>query len=226
MTSSLLVADTPPVDGWSRLPHVSREDLGDEGIRGGRFGKLDRAAKLLALGARRALAGTLVDPATTGLVLATLTGSLAADEAFDATRVRPEGASPLLFPATLPTAPAAELSLRYGLEGPVLSVRSSVKAAFAVARLLVLSGQAERVLACGLEVAARGAARFLGIEGPFRESVSVFLVDRAVATRFAVPLLSALETPRGALLANEPAAALAAMLEGAPGSFDRPPERR
>ncbi len=82
---------------------MRREDVGPEPDP--RFGKLDRAAKLLALGAARALAGRALVRERTGVVLASFTGCLAADERFDETRARPEGPSPALFPATWGASP-------------------------------------------------------------------------------------------------------------------------
>jgi hypothetical protein len=184
---------------------VRREDVGPG--RDPRFGKLDRAAKLLALGAARALAGRALVGERTGVVLASFTGCLAADERFDETRARPEGPSPALFPATLPTAPAAELSIRLGLGGPVFSVRAGIRTALALALSLVRAGDAELVLACGLEVPASGDKALLGIDT--RESVSVFVVDHALAGRVRVPVTDTLDLPRGPLLANEDALALA-----------------
>ena len=187
---------------------MRREDVGSEPDP--RFGKLDRAAKLLALGAARALAGRALVRERTGVVLASFTGCLAADERFDETRARPEGPSPALFPATLPTSPAAELSIRLGLGGPVFSVRAGIRTALALASSLVRAGDAELVLACGLEVPARGVKTLLGTDA--RESVSVLVVDRALALRARLPVTDTLDLPRGPLLANEEALALAAEL--------------
>jgi acetyl-CoA acetyltransferase len=112
-------------------------------------------------------------------VLGTVAGSLEADERFDATRSQEGGASPLLFPATLATAPAAELSIRLGLRGPVQVVSSgetSFLAAIATARRWLEDGDATIVLACGLEVAPR-STRALG-PGPFAESVACLVLER------------------------------------------------
>jgi hypothetical protein len=197
-----LAAEGPPgEDGWSRLPEPRREDFGSLASKDARFTRLDRAAKILALGALRALGERTFESENTGIVLASLTGSLAADEAFDETRSRPEGPSPLLFPPTLATSPAAELSIRLGLGGPVFAVRAGIKAAVALASRIVERGEADLVLACGLEVAARGAHALLGTKGPFRESVFVACIDRPVGVR----LTDALDLPRGPLLANEDA---------------------
>lgn len=214
MSAAWLVAEGPAdADGWIRLPEVRRETVDPEG-RHPRFAKLDRAARLLALGALRALGGRTLDAPRTGVVLATYTGCLAADERFDETRGRPEGASPALFPATLPTSPAAELSIRLGLGGPIFSVRSGLATAFALASRLVERGDAEAVLACGLEVAARGAGALLGVQGPLRESVAVLVVDRALVARAGVriPVTGSLDSPRSDLLANESAKRLMELL--------------
>jgi len=181
-----------------RLPDVRREEVDPE-RRDARFGRLDRAAKLLALGAARALSGHTIEPARTGVVLASMTGCLAADASFDETRGRPEGASPALFPATLPTAPATELSIRLGLQGPIFSVRAGVRTALALAARAIESGQARFVLACGLEVG-----------GALGESVSVFLVDAALAARVRVPIMNTLGS--GRLLANAEAMKIAGEL--------------
>src|SRR5262249_19623534 len=121
-------------------------------------------------------------------------------------RGRAEGPSPALFPATLPTSPAAELSIRLGLGGPIFSVRAGLRAAVALAGRVVARGEADVMLACGLETAAKGAGALLGWEGPFRESVAVIVVTREEGIR--ILLTSALDLPRGVLLANEEAAAL------------------
>jgi hypothetical protein len=163
-------------DGWARLPEVRREDvLGDA-----RFLKLDRAAKLLTLGVVRALAGR-GPPGDAGLVLGSLLGSAEADRRFDATRALEGGASPALFPATLSTSPASEVSIRLGLQGPVLSVsagEASLLAAIGLALRALERGDADLMLACGLEVAAPDAARRLGRPGPFAESVLVLVLER------------------------------------------------
>jgi hypothetical protein len=87
-------------------------------------------------------------------------------------------------------------------------VRSGIKTALALAaRLVAGGGGVDAMLACGLEVPARGAAALLGITP--RESVSVFVVDRALAERVLVPVTRTLDLPRGPLLANEEALALA-----------------
>ncbi len=231
VASAWLVAEgAPGADGWARLPEVDRWEL-DHLMHGGphppaphgppydsgrdvRFAKLDRAAKLLALGALRALGPTPLARERTGIVLASLTGCLAADERFEETRGRPEGASPALFPATLATSPAAELSIRLGLGGPVFSVRAGFEAALALAARLVARGEADAVLACGLEVAARGARTLLGHPGPFRESVAVAVIDRTSA--LGVRVTDTLDLPRGDLLSNEGAGRLIETLNSRP----------
>lgn len=211
-------------DGWHRLPEPERSEL-DPGREDARWPRLDRGARLLALAAHRALAGRTVAGEGSGLVLGTLTGCLEADERFDATRGQDGGASPLLFPATLATAPAAELSIRLGLRGPVSVVSSGESSwleAIAIGCQLVALGEATLVLACGLEVAARSAGRVLGRSGPFAESAGCLVLEgpsaapRAIATMEVLPDESGAcpgETPGGAdFLGNRAGSELATVL--------------
>lgn len=166
-------------DDWALLPDPDRAEI-DRAKEDARWPRLDRAARVLALAAHRALAGRAVAGDGSGLVLGTLSGCLEADERFEATRGQEGGASPLLFPPTLATAPAAELSIRLGLRGPVSVVSSgetSLLAAVALGAQLVALGEATLVLACGLEVASRSAALAFGRAGPFAESAACLVLE-------------------------------------------------
>lgn len=214
----------PVVDGWRRLPDVRRDEI-DPRRQDPRFSRLDRAARLLLLAARVALGDRSVAGDATGIVLGTITGSLEADRAFDASRRQPEGASPALFPATLATAPIAEASMRLGLRGPALCIsagHASLVAAVAHAARVIVRGEADVVLAAGLEVASPAVGAVLGRPGPFVESVALFVLERdGIGPRIdPLPPLDELglatEPPPGAfdLLGNRGAPALVAALAG------------
>jgi hypothetical protein len=178
--------DTVPREGWRRLADPSRAEL-DPRSEDARFARLDRAARLLALVARRALGERAIAGDRSGLVLGTVVGSLEADERFDESRSLEGGPSPLLFPATLATAPLAELSIRLGLRGPVEVVsagEASLLEAIALGVRLVEAREAELVLAAGLEVAARSSGALLGDAGVLCESAwGVVLESDGVSSR-------------------------------------------
>jgi hypothetical protein len=201
-----------PEGDWTLLPEVQREEV-DPLREDARFLKLDRAARLLLLGARRALGGRNVSGERSGISLGTVTGSLEADRVFDATRRMAGGASPALFPLTLPTAPLAEVAQRLGLKGPALCVSAGNASLLAAVRAGVRAierSDADLVVVAGLEVACSHARAVLGA-GPFVESVLVLLLEREGNGPRVLPVSPApLEVPapwrgHGNLLGNQAA---------------------
>jgi hypothetical protein len=93
----------------------------------------------LAIRALRALTGALPDSVCRplGLFLGTTTGSLPADREFDRSRRDAAGryASPAAFARTLPSTLAAELSVTFGLQGPLITLcAADISAALALRR--------------------------------------------------------------------------------------------
>ncbi len=120
-----------------------------------RISRLDRASALAvtavaqAFEAVPALGGT--DPARVAVIVGTETGSLEANELFDARR-RERGAravDPRRFPATSPNLPAGLCSIAFGFRGPSFAVEGGPRAeesAHRVATALVGGGDADVVV--------------------------------------------------------------------------------
>jgi 3-oxoacyl-[acyl-carrier-protein] synthase II len=130
--------------------------LGKKGLR-----LLDRTTRLALAAAALALddAGLAPPPAgaeRAGVVLATTVGSAQSRGEFfvEAIRGGPRAVNPALFPNTVVNSPASQVAIRFGLRGPNTTIASGFTAslrALDVAARLVASGQADLVLAGGVE---------------------------------------------------------------------------
>lgn len=133
--------------------------------------RLDRCSKMAVIAAREALAGRgspaggpgrpggaptpSADPGI-GLVLGTMTAGTDPLATYLGTIVAdgPEAASPMIFPFTVPNAPASQGSILLGLKGPNLTVcqmEASGLGAIATGVGLLWSGAADTVLAGGVD---------------------------------------------------------------------------
>jgi 3-oxoacyl-[acyl-carrier-protein] synthase II len=91
------------------------------------------------------------------------------------------GASPRLFAYTLPSSPAGEISIHYGIRGPASTVTPGLTAgAAAIAEGVrhLHSGRADRVLVAAAEVASPLLARLLG-STPLRDGGAALILERA-----------------------------------------------
>ncbi len=114
--------------------------------------RFDRAARLCASAAHRALEGTNVDRATCGVVFGSAFSSV--DEAASfVQRIFDKGprlASPADFPNLVPSSPIGHASIYEGLKGPALAtadLRTSGESAIATAVELIASGDATAFVA-------------------------------------------------------------------------------
>lgn len=120
--------------------------------------RLDRASRIAAVACERAL-GAPADPAavaSTGVVLGMAFGAIDATAEF-MRRARDKGprmVRPAEFPSLVPSSPAGHVSIYLGLGGPAMVVAdwaASGEGALAQAFELIRSGEAERLLAGGVE---------------------------------------------------------------------------
>jgi 3-oxoacyl-[acyl-carrier-protein] synthase II len=204
--------------------------------------RLDRVSRMAALAAREALAAAGLrqaaaigagapDPASgprpagdpgaeVGIVLGTMTaGAVPLGEYLRGLWSEgPEAVSPMLFPFTVPNAPAAQCAILLGLRGPNLTVcrmEASGLGAIAEAAAIVGSGAAEILLAGGadevvpefhaawrsLRMTARGGAA--AFRGPFDAAASGFAPGEGaylvvveaeeIARRRGAPVLAAID---------------------------------
>ena len=121
--------------------------------------RLDRSSRLAAAAALEALR----DPwfraergGPVGLVLGTMTAGLEPLHAFLTTLFTegPESVSPMLFPFTVPNAPASQCSVLFGLRGPSLTIsemEASGLAAIVTAAGLVRDGACDVIVAGGVD---------------------------------------------------------------------------
>ena len=135
-------------------------------IRTNVWRRLDRCSRMAVAAAREALedarlrapAGVPVarDEAAPALVFGTMSSGVETLRAFLATTFAegPEGASPMLFPFTVPNSPASQCSILLGLRGPNLTIsemEASGLAAIATAAGLVRAGVCDVALAGGAD---------------------------------------------------------------------------
>ena len=121
--------------------------------------RMDRGSRLAAAAALEALRSSGLDAhpaADVGLVIGTMTAGVEPLEAFLTTLYTegPASVSPMLFPVTVPSAPASQCSILFGLRGPTLTVshmEASGLAAVATAADLIRGGAWEIVLAGGVD---------------------------------------------------------------------------
>jgi 3-oxoacyl-(acyl-carrier-protein) synthase len=130
--------------------------------------RLDRCSRMVARAALEALAAAGLAVAALpealptlgeelGIVLGTMSAGTGPLRDFLATLFTegPEAASPMLFPFTVPNAPASQCSILLGLKGPNLTLcqmEASGAGAIATAANLIRSGLVEAVLAGGADV--------------------------------------------------------------------------
>jgi 3-oxoacyl-(acyl-carrier-protein) synthase len=121
--------------------------------------RMDRGSRLAAAAALEALRSSGLDAnpaAEIGLVIGTMTAGVESLEAFLTTLYAegPASVSPMLFPVTVPSAPASQCSILLGLRGPTLTVsqmEASGLAAVATAADLIRGGACDIVLAGGVD---------------------------------------------------------------------------
>ncbi|HKB07635.1 MAG TPA: beta-ketoacyl synthase N-terminal-like domain-containing protein, partial [Candidatus Polarisedimenticolia bacterium] len=135
-------------------------------VRANVWRRLDRSSRMAVAAARQALrdaglgtpdglSGT-GNAAASGIALGTMTAGVKTLCDFLAPTLRegPEGASPMLFPFTVPNAPASQCSILLGLEGPNLTIsemEASGLAAIATAAGLVGDGVCDVMVAGGVD---------------------------------------------------------------------------
>ena len=137
---------------------------GPEGFHPNVWRRLDRCSRLAAVAAREALLAAgyresgrpPADPADLGLVMGTVSAGVEPLRVSLTTRYLegPESVSPMLFPFTVPNAPASQCSILFGLRGPNLTLcamEASGLAAIATAADLVRDGVLEAALAGGAD---------------------------------------------------------------------------
>jgi 3-oxoacyl-[acyl-carrier-protein] synthase II len=118
--------------------------------------RLDRAARLGAVAVQHALAEAGVAGEETGLVLGSAFGNVDGSAAF-MHRIFEKGArsaSPAEFPNLVPSSPVGHVSIYLGLRGPAFAtadLATSGESAFTQAVQLIVTGQAERVVAGAVE---------------------------------------------------------------------------
>lgn len=157
-------ADRPPSEGRSaRLLHegdpVVEPDLSLLAARTRldeiRISRLDRASALAVTALARALDAVpalgAADPERVAVIVGTETGSLEANEAFDARRRErgPGAVDPRRFPATSPNLPAGLCSIAFGFRGPAFALEGGpgiAQSTWRVATSLVHGGDADLVV--------------------------------------------------------------------------------
>ncbi|MFE6978958.1 beta-ketoacyl synthase N-terminal-like domain-containing protein [Streptomyces sp. NPDC057682] len=162
-----------PVDGFRVADHLGR--------KGTKI--LDRLAGLGLVACKQALeaagpaSGT--DPARSGVVLATNTGSIAgySDLLYDTlTQEKPYLINPGKFAGSVMNCSAGQMAIRHGLKGlnaTVAGGRSASLYAFRHARLAMTAGRAEQLLVGGAEELSAPAAWAWHHAGTLRESAPV-----------------------------------------------------
>jgi hypothetical protein len=151
-----------------------------------RVGRIDRPAAHALVVAARALAAAGVGPGDdTALVVGTALGCAEVNERYHRGLVErgAAGASPLLFAQTVPSTPAGEAALAFGLRGhtaTVMAGRASGVAALVEARRALALGRCARALVlAGDSVGAdRAALRAARGEGPCAEATVALVLAR------------------------------------------------
>ncbi|HEU4401376.1 MAG TPA: beta-ketoacyl synthase N-terminal-like domain-containing protein [Candidatus Polarisedimenticolia bacterium] len=119
--------------------------------------RLDRCSRMAVLSAAQALAEAgAAEDAGIGVVLGTMTsgGEPLTDYLTTLVREGPQAVSPMLFPFTVPNAPASQCSILLGLKGPNLTLcqmEASGLGAIATAAALIRNGAADVLLAGGAD---------------------------------------------------------------------------
>jgi 3-oxoacyl-[acyl-carrier-protein] synthase II len=208
-------ADRPPP-----LDHLP------EAVRA-RAARTERLAQLALGAAGGALADrTLADPARAGIVLGTAFGCFLTNDAHERRVLAegPAGASPRLFAATVSNAAAGEVAIAYRLAGPSVTLTAGAASGLAAlghAADVLEGGQADLVLAGGVDAAGPALARWLdaaalAIGRPAREGAALLVLERDAG---AAPTLGTIASYAGgfepAASGDGLAAAIAAACEAA-----------
>ncbi len=169
--------------------------------------RLDRASRLIAAAAGRAIADSGAPPAPMGVVLGRAFGNVDGSAAF-MHRVfdrGPRSASPAEFPNLVPSAPVGHVSIYLGLRGPsfmTAALSTSGESAFVQSVELVANGGAPSVVAGAVEARSGIVEDILGalfassaIAGGERAEIAAALVveSRVEAAARGVRVLAAVE---------------------------------
>lgn len=168
-----------------RVPGFSpKEALGRKGTR-----SMDRVTGLAVSAVGTLLAGTDTGPGPTGLVLTTTTGSAESMMEFTRSGLEadlPYQVEPSRFPNTVMNCAAGQCAIWHDLTGPNTTVAGGHAVglhALTIARRLLATGRAERVLCGGVEEhsGAREAieTHAAGVAAPLGEGCAVHVVERA-----------------------------------------------
>lgn len=128
-------------------------------VRASVWRRLDRSSRMAVSAVRQALldAGLgATDGPSSGIVFGTMTAGVTSLRDFLSATLEegPVGASPMLFPFTVPNSPASQCSILLGLDGPNLTVsemEASGLAAIATAAGLVADGACDLMVAGGVD---------------------------------------------------------------------------
>ncbi len=167
---------------------VTWRDVSPRGFS--RFGRIGQLAKA-ALIATEMLDLPLVEDCgkiPTGVLLSTRYGTISQDHQFYQTVGRPEGASPLLFPYTLPTGAIGEVSIRFGLTGPgLIFFESDYPLAHSIRECLAMidSGELDRAICLGGDAVSPEDEFLLppGRSPQLRTQVMAMVIDRCDSRR-------------------------------------------
>lgn len=158
-----------------------------------RFGRLDWLAKYAVVAVE--MLGMPVDPPPesrrpTAVLLGTQYGSMSVDMRFHESIHRPGGASPMLFPYTLPSAAAGEIAIRFGLTGPsvcFIGGPQSGRAVFWESVDMLESGQVDACVCVSCDAVCAGETFLTGAEsrdsGPIDGAAHAFLIETAQSAR-------------------------------------------
>lgn len=167
-----------------------------------RIGRMDRASAHALVVAQRALSRAgfeRVEIDAMAVVVGTALGCAEVNERYDRALVErgSEGASPILFAQTIPSAPAGEIAIAFGLRAhaaTVMAGRASAVAALVEARRAIALGRAERALVIAGDTLGPDRARLREARAlrPAAEAVVALVVERPDVTG-ARPTLATLE---------------------------------
>ncbi len=170
-----------------------------------RIGRMDRpSAHALFVASRCLSLAKLDEPRTRSLavIVGTALGCAEVNERYHRGLVErgSEGASPILFAQTIPSAPAGEVAIALGAKGhatTVMTGRASAVAAFVEARRSIALGRADAALVLVGDTLGADRARLRRERGesPAAEACAGFVIEREVdASARGATALAALET--------------------------------
>lgn len=178
------------ITAWScRVPEGAREALS---LRArwpdapARIGRMDRASAHALLAVRDALAKVPLDPSDdVGVIVGTALGCAEVNDAYHRGLVARgvEGASPLLFAQTIPSAPAGEVAIAFGFRGhsaTLMAGRCAGVAAVAEALRAIRAGRMDAGVVIAGDVFGddRAALRAARGEAPPGEATVALLIER------------------------------------------------